>query len=89
LSAKERFACLGFDVLDVPDSSASFDDQFSYLQAAGNTFTVPIFKGLLSGYCSSITNQGIPECSPIGFSYLSQEEALSALGHPSGKASRQ
>jgi hypothetical protein len=79
---------LGFDVLDVPDS-VGFDEQFCHLQAVGNIFSVPIFRGLLSGYCSSIKDQGIPDCSPISFSSLTQEEALSALGHPSGKASRQ
>ena len=89
LSARERFCCLGFDGTSIPDSTTSFEDQFEFLQAAGNTFSVPIFRQLLSGYCSDISSGGIPECSPILFSYKDQTEALGILGHPSGKASRQ
>ena len=88
LSAKERFLCLGFEEPLVPDSAVPFNDQFQFLQAAGNTFSVPVFRQLLSGCCSSISSGGIPGCSPILFSYKDQAEALAVLGHPSGKSSR-
>jgi hypothetical protein len=89
LSAAERFRCLGFPSSGIPNSLSSFDEQFPYLQASGNTFAVPVFVNLLSGYARSLVSGEIPESSPIAFSYLDQASALQVLGQPASNASRQ
>ena len=80
LSSAERLACLGFKTLVAPDHSSSFDEQVPFLKASGNTFSVPIFVGLLAPLSDFINGKSPSPVERLSLDILDRESALASLG---------
>jgi hypothetical protein len=80
LSSAERLACLGFQTLAAPDHSSSFDEQVPFLKASGNTFSVPIFVGLLAPLSDFINGKSPSPVEHLSLDILDRESALASLG---------
>ena len=88
LSAAERFRSLGFPADGVPGHESSIQTQLPFLMASGNTFSVPIFVGLLRPLHHMLQSGSVPPHSRIEFFYDDRASALRALGSSGSSNSR-
>ena len=80
LSAAERLRCLGFTSFSAPEFTEPLSISFHHLCATGNTFAVPVFRGLLAVLVSDIKTGGRLQIERLNISVTDRKSALKSLG---------